>query len=1091
MKQNFSRGHWLRYALLAVALFTCGFQIRCPPPESLENIDTDLNPAFHDGVNSSDFYSPPKINAVVVDPRTGNFFVGGSFTSIDNVVAVNIAFYDKTQDRFYRLFGKGLRSSNEFFSSSVNALAISGSYLYIGGNFSQTAGPVPTTGLNNIARYNIGSGSVDDVSAGFFEAVSSNGLNGVVHALEVFDNELFVGGSFSNTSLGSTPNLNNIARFSINCSSNCWSAVQSGFNGTVYALKKGDYGSFHVLYIGGEFTQLLGSSLPVNRFSAFRPLDNAVIGFPGLNGTVKALAYEPRRARVYAGGSFTSNDADNAVLNHIAYFSGGPSFLPLPENGFNGDVNALAVKEYLVFAGGDFTQTVNNPPTALSRIAVFDSNPDEQTWTRLASGLNDTVSALAIDDPGTLLLKRLIVGGNFTRNGDNLGETLKRVVAFDFYVGPPTVASFKNLSLADTWSRLGLPGNRALNGAVSSTAVDSSGNIYVGGLFTNTSNGADLNRIGRYDPTTKTWSPLANGGLNDNVESMIIVGDNIYVGGYFTATADGAVTNLNRIARYNLTTNTWSSVGNNGLSANFGAALVSAFAVKDNILYVGGNFTRTFDNAVSNLNNLAAYDLTTNTWSPFADNGMNGPVNTLAIAGDDLYIGGGFTRTANNFYFLFRITRFNLTKQTWFEFANSGLDGEAKHLTVAGNYVFVNGYFSRTKDNTIILNNLGRYDIGGNSWANLTGDTEARKAAVQTNSILRIGNEIFTGGNFRSTGNSVANFFTQIYLQKWNVPAPTTDWFDNANWKLGSVPSYNSNAVIPAAAGNINIAAADVVLNDLNFNGGTLDIAAGRTLTINGILSLNGGSIEGNGTLIITNCQPDGIMGGDSAAYIRATLVRCINNFGSFNFPVGTANGYSPITVKNITGTGNISVRSNQGAYSFSATGLPANRLARWWQITNPGGGVTNSHLYFNYSQSDVAGNEYGYRAYRVSGGTANMIAGNVNSFSNIVSASGVTGFSDWTLAEFAPSAATVSVGGRVVSYNGRGIAKAVVTLTGQGGNVWRTVTGSLGYYRFDDVSTGQTCVLSVGSKRYQFGEPTRVITVADDALDIDFVALP
>lgn len=87
-------------------------------------------------------------------------------------------------------------------------------------------------------------------------------------------------------------------------------------------------------------------------------------------------------------------------------------------------------------------------------------------------------------------------------------------------------------------------------------------------------------------------------------------------------------------------------------------------------------------------------------------------------------------------------------------------------------------------------------------------------------------------------------------------------------------------------------------------------------------------------------------------------------------------------------------------------------------------------------------------------------------------------------------TAAAVSIGGRVVTANGSGVNRAIVTLTDQSGNVRRVVTGSFGYYRFDDVAAGQTCVLSVGNKRYQFAEPIRVVTVADDALEIDFVAL-
>ena len=1093
MKVNFAntQSSWRKYRslglFLVLVIFTAGFDISCPPLESLEGIDTDINPIFHDGTGS-DSYIPPRINAVAVDSRTGSFFVGGSFASIDNVTAVNIAFYDKTHDRFFRLFGKGVKHEQEFMGSSVNALTISGSYLYVGGSFSQTATAVPTTGLNNIARYYIGNGSLRDVENGYFEQVSNSGLNGPINALEVLGNDLFVGGMFSNTFSGSVSGLNNLGRYAINCASNCWSSVYNGgMNSTVNALEKGKFFSDDVLFIGGEFSAFFPSNSAV-RFAAYLPGTNTQLPLPGFNGSVKALAYS--NGRIYAGGGFTQNADNNVSLSRIAYYEMGSmgNFQPLG-NGLNGEVKALAILEDFVFAGGFFTQSGSQ---VLNNIALIDPfHPFGVSYLPLSSnGLNDSVNALGID--AGQFLNNVIAAGNFTRNGDNTGEDLKRVVSYVIgALGGRPDRPASGTGPNPTLKPLGLPAGSTVNGPVNATAADPNGKVIVGGTFTKTADGAtNLNRIARYDPATQIWSPLANGGLNNNVEAMIVVGENLYVGGSFSATADGTVTNLNRIARYNLTTNTWSPVGNNGLFASFSFAPVSAFAVKDNILYVGGEFSRTFDNTVTNLNNLAAYNLTTNTWSPFANFGTNASVNALAIVGDDLYIAGSFTRSFDNDYFLLRFTRFNLMTETWFEVANSGLNSDARRMIVAGNYIFVNGYFSRTWDNTIILDQLGRYDTVSNSWTRMSGDTQSRNAAIQTYSMTQIGNEMFVGGNFSGNGNGVAHFFAQFHLQKWNVPAPTSDWFDSSNWKLGSVPANNSNASIPPGAGNINIASADVVLNDFNFSGGNLNIDAGRTLTINGILNLNGGTISGSGTLVIANCRPDGIIGGDSNTYVQSTLVRCVNNSGTFNFPVGTASGHSPVTIKNVTGTGNVSVKPNQGAYSGPATGLPANRLARWWTIENPGGGVTNSDIYFNYLQGDIAGNEYGYRAYRVSGGTATVVSGSVNAFSNVATAPNVTGFSDWTLAEFAPSAATVAVAGRVLSANGNGINKAIVTLTDQGGGVRRLITNSFGYYRFDGVETGRTYVLTAGSKRYAFVNPTLVISPNDDATDIDFVAV-
>jgi hypothetical protein len=87
-----------------------------------------------------------------------------------------------------------------------------------------------------------------------------------------------------------------------------------------------------------------------------------------------------------------------------------------------------------------------------------------------------------------------------------------------------------------------------------------------------------------------------------------------------------------------------------------------------------------------------------------------------------------------------------------------------------------------------------------------------------------------------------------------------------------------------------------------------------------------------------------------------------------------------------------------------------------------------------------------------------------------------------------APSAANVSVSGRVMTAEGQGLRNAVVTLTLSGGAVHTARTGSFGYYRFDDIEVGQNVIVSVRSKLYQF-QP-RVIPVTDDLTNVDFTPM-
>jgi hypothetical protein len=88
-----------------------------------------------------------------------------------------------------------------------------------------------------------------------------------------------------------------------------------------------------------------------------------------------------------------------------------------------------------------------------------------------------------------------------------------------------------------------------------------------------------------------------------------------------------------------------------------------------------------------------------------------------------------------------------------------------------------------------------------------------------------------------------------------------------------------------------------------------------------------------------------------------------------------------------------------------------------------------------------------------------------------------------------APTAATVPVSGRVLNTGGQGIRNAAVIITDSRGISRQAITSSFGYYRFDDVRAGETYVMSVLSKRYQF--TPRTISVADELTDVDFIAEP
>jgi hypothetical protein len=82
-------------------------------------------------------------------------------------------------------------------------------------------------------------------------------------------------------------------------------------------------------------------------------------------------------------------------------------------------------------------------------------------------------------------------------------------------------------------------------------------------------------------------------------------------------------------------------------------------------------------------------------------------------------------------------------------------------------------------------------------------------------------------------------------------------------------------------------------------------------------------------------------------------------------------------------------------------------------------------------------------------------------------------------------TAANVSVSGRVLTSDGRGVRNAKVQITGADGTSWTVLTGPRGNYHFDEIPSGATYTVSVISRRFQFAP--RTVTLNDSVSDMDF----
>lgn len=261
------------------------------------------------------------------------------------------------------------------------------------------------------------------------------------------------------------------------------------------------------------------------------------------------------------------------------------------------------------------------------------------------SGVNANIFAFAV--MGT----DLYVGGNFT--SANVSGTGGMSIPVNY------LAKFD--TTVNTWSAIGNGNGNGVNGPVYTLAVIGT-DLYVGGQFTRANVGGSggtpevpVNNIVSFDTTTGTWSALGNGnrdGVNNSARALAVMGSDLYVGGYFTSANVGGsggtpVVPANRVAKFDTSTRTWSALGNgdgNGLNNQAGA-----LAVAGNDLYVGGAFTSVnFGGSGSTpavpANYVAKFNTSTRTWSALTNGNVwvTGQVNALAVVGTDLYIGGSF-----------------------------------------------------------------------------------------------------------------------------------------------------------------------------------------------------------------------------------------------------------------------------------------------------------------------------------------------------------------------------------------------------------------------------------------------------------------
>lgn len=266
----------------------------------------------------------------------------------------------------------------------------------------------------------------------------------------------------------------------------------------------------------------------------------------------------------------------------------------------------------------------------------------------------------------------------------------------------------------------------------------------------------------------------------------------------------------------------------------------------------------------------------------------------------------------------------------------------------------------------------------------------------------------------------------------------------------------------------------------------------GGNVTITNVLYLGGILTTGANTLTI-DCNAT-VNGASPTSYVNGNLKKNYCAAGVKGFEVGTANGYSPVSVNVTAGTfpANFTVTAVQGPQpSVNA----ATSLQRYWTLTE--GGDITANLNFNYlDPTDIAGTEADYHIIRVIGGTPTAFPNNcpvpgatqacVDFAGNQATINGVTNFSDWTLGTIsAPTAAPATISGQVTTTSGAPMAGVVMYLSGA--RSARTITDSQGNYRFVNVDTENFYTVTPSILNFHFSPDSRSFSLLGNRTDATF----
>lgn len=534
------------------------------------------------------------------------------------------------------------------------------------------------------------------------DGLQGDGFDGTVRTVSLqTDGKLIVGGEYLNFNGASSAYL---CRLFADGSKDSSFNLGSGFNSKVYCSLIQPDGK---IILGGSFLICNGLNAGrLIRLNSDGSPDTAFNTSVGANtGIVYASALQSD-GNVIIAGSFTKYNSITASRVARVLSDGNLDSSFITGSGANGVVNAIQIQQDgKIIVSGAF---ISFNGTACNRIIRLNNDGSIDATFGIGTGFNDSVSAVALQPDG-----KILVGGDFENYN---GTTANRIVRLN-----------TDGSIDTTFST----GIGFSNDGVNSIKVDPSGAIMIGGSFSGTYKGINVNRLILLD---------SNGGLNPTFDigsgpasATVYALANTPEGSWFVGGSFSVFDSQNQGRLARISAMGALDIGYLSAGVGFDNSVYKVIALADNKTIVFGNFTK-FNGMVSNRIACLSPDGAVDSSFNILGTGANNAIKTAIVQTDTkIVFAGAFTNyngTVRN-----RIVR---------TLANGSIDTAFSIGTGFNNQVYV-----------LALQSDGKIIVGGN-FTNYNG--------VLVNRIIRLLSDGTLDSSFNVGSGADANVET-ILLQ--------------------------------------------------------------------------------------------------------------------------------------------------------------------------------------------------------------------------------------------------------------------------------------------------------------------------------------